>query len=156
MASNPLIALPVAALERLRFALAQGALSYGISESSLQKAVPELPAASVTHLVNLASNGWTAAQLGDLVEAIGEARDTRLRETHLFDLVISGPEHQSVPTRETAAAYREWVQGARREIILASFAIYNGKEIFLPLVERMQDCPDLKISLYLDIPRSRN
>jgi cardiolipin synthase len=156
MESNPLLALPVAALDRLRFALAEGTLSYGISEGSLKKAVPELPATCASHLVNLAGNGWSAAQLGDLVQAISEARDMRIRETHLFDLVISGPEHQSVPTRDTAAVYRELVQGARREVILASFAIYNGKEIFLPLVERMEKCPDLRITLYLDIPRSRN
>lgn len=156
MASNPLLALPVAALDRLRFALAEGTLTYGINESSLKKAVPELPADCVSHLVSLSGHGWSAAQMGELVEAIGQAREMRARETHLLDLVISGPEHSSVPTRDTAAVYRELVQGARQEIILASFAIYNGKEIFLPLVQRMQDCPNLKITLYLDIPRNRN
>jgi phosphatidylserine/phosphatidylglycerophosphate/cardiolipin synthase-like enzyme len=156
MASNPLLLLPVASLDRLRVALAGGTLSYGATASSLQKAVPELPAASVAHLVNLADSGWTAAQLGELVGAISDARETRSRETHLVDLVISGPEHPSVPTRDTAAVFRELVQGAHREIILASFAIYNGREIFLPLVERVRACPDLRITLYLDIPRGRN
>lgn len=155
MASNPLLLLPVASLDRLRFALAGGTLSYGITASSLQKAVPELPVAVGSHLVNLADSGWTAAQLGELVEAIRDARETRSRETHLVDLVISGPEHSSVPTRDTAAVFRELVQGARREIILASFAVYNGREVFLPLAERARECPDLRITLYLDVPRGR-
>lgn len=156
MASNPLLALPAAALDKLRQALAGGALSHGISESSLLKAVPGLPADCVGHLVELAATQWTPAQLGELVTAIKEARETRTREAHLFDLVISGPEHQAVPTRDTAAVYREVIQSASREILLASFAIYNGKEIFQPLVERMKEFPDLQISLYLDIPRTRN
>jgi phosphatidylserine/phosphatidylglycerophosphate/cardiolipin synthase-like enzyme len=156
MASNPLLALPDAALEKLRLTLAEGALLYGISGVSFNKAVPELPAACVSYLVNLAASGWNAPQLAELVESIRHARDSRTRETHLFDLVISGPEHPSVPTRDTAAVYRELVQGARREIILASFAIYNGKEIFQPLVDQRALYTDLNITFYLDIPRNRN
>ncbi|PAW71373.1 MAG: hypothetical protein B9S30_00940 [Verrucomicrobiia bacterium Tous-C5FEB] len=156
MASNPLLALPAASLVKLRFALSEGALAYGVSDSSLRKAVPELSPDCTAHLVNLANNGWSAAQLAELVGSIGDAREMRIRETHLLDLVISGPEHQSIPTRDTAAVFRELIQGARQEIILASYAIYNGKELFLPLAERMGECADFKARLYLDIPRNRN
>ena len=156
MASNPLLLLPVAALGRLRVALSDGGSSYCINGTTLKKALPDLPAACVAHLINLASAGWSAGQLSELVEAIREARETRIRDTHLLDLVISGPEHPLIPTRDTSAVYRELVRGARREVILASFAIYNGKEIFAPLVDRMRECPDLKAILYLDIPRIRN
>jgi phosphatidylserine/phosphatidylglycerophosphate/cardiolipin synthase-like enzyme len=156
MASNPLLVLPAAALDKLRRVLSDGALSYGINESSLKKALPELSPECISYVTGLVSDGWKSGQLADLVEAIREAREIRIRESHLLDLVISGPEHQSVPTRDTSAVYRELVQSARQEIILASFAIYNGKEIFQPLVERMRECPELKTILYLDIPRSRN
>lgn len=156
MASNPLLTLPAATLDKLRFALAEGTLAYGINGSSLNKAVPDLSAACTFHLVNLANSGWSAAQLAELVESIGAAREMRTRETHLLDLVISGPEHPSIPTRDTAAVFRELIQGARLELMLASYAIYNGKDLFPPLAERMRECPDFKTTLYLDIPRGRN
>jgi phosphatidylserine/phosphatidylglycerophosphate/cardiolipin synthase-like enzyme len=156
MASNPLLALPVAALGKLRFALSAGASSYCVNETTLKKILPDLSADCVAHLLNLVSAGWSARQLSELIEAISEAREMRIRESHLLDLVISGPEHRSIPTRDTSAVYRELIQGARREVILASYAIYNGKEIFAPLVERMRESSDLKTVIYLDIPRNRN
>ena len=156
MDSNPLLHLPAAALARLQQALAGTAGQSSVTGSSLRKFVPGLPADCVDHLVKLAECQWTPAQIGELVGTIAQARETRIRESHLLDLVISGPEHPAVPTKDTAAVYRELIQNATREIVLASFAIYNGKEIFMPLVERRKEFPNLQISLFLDIPRQRH
>ena len=156
MGSNPLIGLPPALLEKLCCELADGALSYRVSEAALAKAVPELPPEASSYLSEMAGKGWSGTQLGDFMAAILEAGASRARETHLFDLVISGPEHQAVPTRDTAAVYRELIESAESRVMLASFAIYNGREIFQPLVDRMNECPEMRIDLYLDIPRNRN
>jgi len=133
--------------------LRSGGLSGGVTVAGLRAAAPLAPASTTAYLVSLSDQGWAPKQIAFLLEQIVLARESRPRASHLLDLVLSGPEVEGVPTRRTGAVYRELVEQAESEIILASYAIHNGSDIFAPLAARMEALPDLKVTAYLDIPR---
>ena len=95
--------------------------------------------------------GWSPEQIHYLRKRLEEVP----RFSHFHDLVVSGPDCAGVPVRETAAVYRDLIESARDELIFASYAIYNGKELFQPIVARQAAVPGLRVTFYLDIPRAR-
>lgn len=94
--------------------------------------------------------GWMATQVAYLIRTL--AKD-RLERDKLWSWVISGPSQDGVPTRDTGVVYRSLVQEATREILLTSFALHRGKELFEPLYERMTAITGLKVTMVLDISR---
>lgn len=98
----------------------------------------------------LTTEGWTEEQILYLQQ--------RLRDVPRFslfhDLVLSGPTCSNVPVRETAAVYRELIETAEHELILVSYALVNGRQIFEPLAAKLRLHPELSVHLFLDISRS--
>jgi phosphatidylserine/phosphatidylglycerophosphate/cardiolipin synthase-like enzyme len=107
-------------------------------------------------VLDLGDSGWQPTQIAYLVDQIIAARKEEERLSHLLDLVISGPETSGVTMRATGAVFQELISNAENEILMASFAIYNGQSIFKPLVQRWKERPDLSVKLFLDIPRPWN
>lgn len=155
MDSNPLEGVPTTDLRRLLEMIRNQDLS-GWNHVSIRRTSPSLGDEVVSRLVNLAEQGWTATQLGQLIVASLDAHDQGLRESHLVDLVLSGPEHPGIPMRDTLAVFSELIESAEDEILIGSYAIYNGREILARLAERMTSVPTLRVSLFLDIQRDRN
>ena len=102
----------------------------------------------------LRSKGWTLDQIAYLIEQIAACREGARSAEHLFDLVLSGPEVEGVPTRDTAVVMDGLFAMAEREVILVGYAVYGGQEVFSRLAERMRDRPELDVWMCLDIPRS--
>jgi phosphatidylserine/phosphatidylglycerophosphate/cardiolipin synthase-like enzyme len=69
------------------------------------------------------------------------------------DLVWTGPETLGITNRDTAVVVRELFGSADREVLVAGFAVYQGKEVFKRLVERMSERPALVVKCFLDIHR---
>lgn len=124
-----------------------------VTRTALLRAVPSIATSSIGRFEELQAEGWSPKQIAYLINQLARARNSAQRLSHIIDLVISGPAASTVPMRSTAAVFREMVSVAEEEVILASYAIYNGKDIFQPLVERWQEVPNLKVRLYIDIPR---
>lgn len=156
MASNPLQGIPQATLDRLAVALEAGSFEHGISAIALRREIPSLEAGVASRLTSLVSEGWSINQLRQLIEATRSAFRSGVRESHLFDLVMSGPEHPAVPMRDTNAVFQEMIAEATHRILIATYTIHNGSEILRPLSDRMSSTPDLDVALYLNIPRGRD
>ena len=118
-----------------------------------------LPAASTEvcdELIRLASEEkWTSSQIAYLLESIRSSKTDYATFSHLFDLVLSGPATNAVRTRDTQAVYAELIESAKEEVILASYAIYNGQELFAPLIKKHETIENFRTRIYLDIPRRR-
>ena len=84
-----------------------------------------------------------------------EGKSVPMRLGDLTSVVISGPSHPATHLRDTSAVFRELIETTQEELILVSYALHNGKEIFEPLVARQKLHPDLAIHLMLDIPRTK-
>jgi PLD-like domain len=151
--THTLHSLPTGPLRILATKLRSGSLSSGLSRFGLQQVAGPDAVALETELRALQSEGMTPPQLGLLVQAIVDARDRQPDAGSLFDLVLSGPEVPGVPTSDTEAVMHRLALQASRELIMVGYAVHDGKRIFKPVAERMQQTPELQVTLCLDISR---
>lgn len=155
MSSNPLSELDPQSLKMLSHSLRYGSLAYNVSKESLQKALPSIPETVSELMIDLASQqGWQTSQLAYFIDSLHDAKISTTNFSHLLELVLSGPKTSAVHTRDTQAVYNELIETAKNEVLLASYAIYNGKQIFTPLIEKHHANEGFKTSIFLDIPRS--
>lgn len=68
-------------------------------------------------------------------------------------LVVTGPNVNGAEILKTGSRFLEIVQHAKRELILATFALYQGDQILSPVHDAMKRNPDLQVILVLNIPR---
>jgi phosphatidylserine/phosphatidylglycerophosphate/cardiolipin synthase-like enzyme len=143
-------------LRALAASLRQGPLATGLTDNTLH----QIAGANAEHLriflETLLCDGWPRSALSRLALEIAEAREQRGDPSLLFELVLSGPDAPGVPTQDTAATMRALIQDAREEILLIGYAVHNARSLFLPLAERMEHIPSLRVELYLDISRTYN
>ena len=149
-------AVPGATLLKLADALEHGNLSQGVTRTALGRELSNGNPIAIDRLLGLSEAGWSSGHMAYLMRQIAGARKEEHRVSQLLDLVISGPDLPGVVMRATGSVFQEMVARAEEEVLMASFAIYNGRSIFSPLVERWRECPNLSVKLFLDIPRPKN
>ena len=101
----------------------------------------------------LADEGMQPGHIAVVAEGILAARATRPVADDAVELVWTGPEAAGVANRDTAVVVRELFAQATESIIVSGFAVYQGREVFRGLAERMAACPGLLARLYLDVHR---
>jgi len=148
--------LPSAALVELAASLRDGDLSIGIAGHAVQQiAGSSATEGVVSALRQLHDGGWSSAQIGDLIEAIIEARCDASSVESQFDLVLTGPDVTGIPTRDTLAVMHTLIEEADNEVILVGYAIYDGKKMFHRLAERVSKHPELTVWFCVNIQRGR-
>lgn len=103
----------------------------------------------------LAFEGMSVRHLALVLETIVSTRDQKNTPDDLVELVWTGPEPDGVSNRDTGVVVRELFATAVAEVLIAGFAVYQGKAIFQLLAERMHQLPNLRVQLFLDIHRPR-
>lgn len=68
-----------------------------------------------------------------------------------IDLVWSGPDLKGTNNQDTGTVVRTMFRNAKQEVVLAGYAVYAGREIFAELGKRMNENPQLRVTLLLDI-----
>lgn len=153
MSSSAFNALSLSSLQALAQALRDGSLSRTISYHPIAQ-IAGIHADSTHKTINeLLNQGMTPRQIGLLVGAIVDTRKTNPDPSLVFELVLSGPSLPRIPTRQTAAVVRTLFSEAEQEVLVVGFVVYNGREIFAPLHERMLAFPELSVSLFFDVAR---
>ena len=71
------------------------------------------------------------------------------------DLVWSGPEVPGVHARDTRRVYEELLGSAERSVWASTYAFFDGPKAFEVLVRRMDERPELRVSLLLNIQRKK-
>jgi hypothetical protein len=153
---EPLLRLPVRALESLAASLTDGLLSEAITLHGVEQAAGADAAAVAACLREFVADGFAPRHLAAVVCGIAAAAERAPKPTSLFDLVLSGPDLPGVPTADTAAVMRTLVGRAAREVILVGYAVHDGRRIFEPLARRMEEVPGLAVTVCLDIQRAWN
>jgi len=90
-----------------------------------------------------------------VAEAIVMARAARPAADDAVELVWTGPEAGETANRDTAVVVRELFSQATESVLVAGFAVYQGRTVFRGLAERMAAYPSLRVRLYLDVHRGR-
>ena len=147
---NPLISLPQSNLETLRSGLAHGSLKYEISHGSLIQngAPPDVASAILSHVEE---HHQTAETIIAIIDTIISSRNhaEELSQT----LVVTGPEASHSVNLKTESRFIQLVQHAKKELMLATFALYQGDKILEPIHEAMEQNSDLRVILIVNIPR---
>ena len=151
MDSKCLIELSLTDLEKLKNSFSTGALYQCVNATTLSQTVPSISKACISLLMDYSQQGWSPTQLHTLVESIINTKEHD--KESLSDLVLSGPKHPQIPTRDTFSVYLDLIKSAKKSALLASYAVYNGKELFKHLAEKLVEIENFQVQLFLDIPR---
>jgi phosphatidylserine/phosphatidylglycerophosphate/cardiolipin synthase-like enzyme len=111
--------------------------------------------ALTAELVRLSSEGMVPAHMALLLDVAADAAEARMDNSGSAELVWTGPEAAGSHSRDTAVVVQELFAHAQHHVLVSSFVVQNGKEIFKPLAARMDEVPELKVQLFLHVARDR-
>jgi len=94
-----------------------------------------------------------AAHLAYALRLALEERQAGQQATDRLELVWSGPEVRGAASRDTGVVVRELFAAAQRSVLVAGFAVEQGRAIFRVLAERMDACPDIAVRMFLNVAR---
>jgi putative cardiolipin synthase len=90
-----------------------------------------------------------------IVRLLREQR-TRLAKAHPApELILTGPEAEGIPTRDTRAVVRELFETARRSILIVGYTFHRSGPIFEPLAGRMAGNSELKVRIVVNVHPQR-
>jgi phosphatidylserine/phosphatidylglycerophosphate/cardiolipin synthase-like enzyme len=134
-------------LQSLAASLRDGQLSHALNGRAIDQ-IAGASAGKVRSLFEkLVNEGFTASQLGRVVEAVHGSRLAIPDPSLVFELVLTGPEVHGVPTQDTAAVLRTLFEQATQEVIVTSYAFAGATSLLQPLHERMRLIPDLRVTI---------
>src|SRR5690606_19762623 len=102
----------------------------------------------------LADKGFSAAQLALLIDVLVRDRASRHSRDERIELVTTGPESYAVMNRDTGVVVRDLFAGAEQSVLVVGYAVFQGRAVFEALADRMRDCPELFVRLFLDVRRN--
>jgi len=150
---NPLLSLSDSSLAGLAQSLRQGALARTLSSRTIEQITGSNAVLTTRYLEDLTLTGMKSEHIAHVVDAILQTRRQLGDSALLYDLVLSGPQVDGVPTADTAAVVQTLISEAKDEILLVGYAIHNGKKLFEPVMVRMRDDSALKVIFCLNIGR---
>jgi len=91
--------------------------------------------------------------LAYVLRALADERSSKLSAERQVELVWSGPEIPGAESRDTAVLVRELFSTAERSVLVAGFAVAQGKTIFQAAADRMRALPEMRVRMFLNVPR---
>lgn len=143
---NPFVRLPQSNLESLRNGFASGPLKYEATQGALiSSGAPSHEAEELLSFIKDRdhSSVTVVAMLDAILEARQFTKDVSLTQT----LVITGPITAQTENLKTGARFIQVVEHAKKELMLATFALYQGDKILEPIHEAMTRVPGGKFFL---------
>lgn len=143
-----------AALTALAGELSAGRLQGAVSAAIAARHVPLAEAEATAHgLEALAGEGLRPAQMAMVLRLLVHERQETQRARDRVELVWSGPEQPGSATRDTAIVVRELFARAEQSVLVTTFAIHQGQQVFEGLARRMTECPGLRVRFVVNIAR---
>jgi len=148
-----LLDLETSTLEALAAAAQRGELDTPTT-LNLQPYIPAPLRDEVVAEINAArAQGLTSPGLVMLLTTLVRDRERRAVSHPRVDLVWSGPDLAGDFTRDTRVVVHELFRKARKRVIVSTYALHQGQDLFAPLHKAMTAHPDMKVTLFLDIAR---
>jgi phosphatidylserine/phosphatidylglycerophosphate/cardiolipin synthase-like enzyme len=153
MSGAPFAGIEPETLETLADAIRTRRLVSPFGVLGVQRIVPAANAGPVaTDLAALEEMGLPPDALAILLSALAvERRHVAATRDHV-EVVVTGPDLDG-NARDTAVVVRELFAEARRSVLVVGFALYQGKQVFKTLADRLDAQPDLDVRFCLNIER---
>ncbi|MDF1555572.1 MAG: DISARM system phospholipase D-like protein DrmC [Deferrisomatales bacterium] len=148
---NALLDLPPHLRKRLSRALATGSLPLDATETALRATtgIDDSDGSVLGAIQALGRRGLDGPGTAVLLETLEEV----LARQRKPDLVWSGPKAPGVAVRDTRQVVEELIRGATRSLWMSSFVYFDGPRTFAALAKRMEEVPELRVRLLLNIQR---
>lgn len=150
-----LLELPPHLRKRLASALDAGLLAAPYSEvatkTALSGGTEEQVLAATRSLGKLGEIGVVGRAAAAWLRAAEQVESRRPRT----DLVWTGPEVPGLHARDTRRVYEELLGTAERSVWASSYAYFDGPKAFEILARRMDERPELEVTILLNIQRRK-
>jgi phosphatidylserine/phosphatidylglycerophosphate/cardiolipin synthase-like enzyme len=142
-------------LRGIAAALRAGRLASPLSELAIAPYLGRAGATAAPILVNLLDEGVSSEHLAYFLDLLASDREFRDDNRAGVDLVTTGPESDRSQTRDTRIVVRELFRRAEHSVVIAGYAVYQGRDVFQALAQRMEERPELSVRMFLDVQRPR-
>jgi phosphatidylserine/phosphatidylglycerophosphate/cardiolipin synthase-like enzyme len=150
---NALVQLSKSNLELLRAGFAHGSLKYAVTrEGLIQNGAPADVADALAKFIS--DREFSAEIMVAVIDAVLATRAHSQNVALSQTLVITGPDVPHSETLRTGSRFLQVVEHAKRELMLATFALYRGDQILEPIHQAMIRNPELRVTLILNISRT--
>ncbi|MBI3269057.1 MAG: phospholipase [Planctomycetes bacterium] len=152
---SPLHGLSNAALVGLARALEAAQLAAPITSLSIAPWVPAGPLREATadEFQRLLAAGMQPSHLAYALRLLCTERVATERAQGRVELVWTGPEPDGAANRDTRVVVDDLFRAARRRVVVSTFVVYQGRDLFRTLAQRMDEVPDLRASIFVNVPR---
>jgi phosphatidylserine/phosphatidylglycerophosphate/cardiolipin synthase-like enzyme len=151
-----LFELPTSSLESLETSLRGGALRNGVNPIAARQIIGEQREDIIDWLRLRQEAGIEAERTAELVGTVLVARERLPWPERLVDLIVSGPELDGLPSRETLPTILSLVEQATSEIFVIDYTIHGAQSFFERIADAMARVPDMRVTFCLDVQRGRN
>jgi phosphatidylserine/phosphatidylglycerophosphate/cardiolipin synthase-like enzyme len=154
-AGAALAMLGEADLRALAAAIRSRRLGPPFGMTAVQRITGASTAAAVSEaLVCLSLEGCSQEALASCLEMLADSAAVRPSVEEHVQLVMTGPEGVACH-RDTAVVVEDLFRRAETSILVAGYAVYQGKQVFQELGRRMEELPDLQVRVFLNVARKR-
>ena len=151
---DELLQLADSDLRELAAVLRARRLAAPFTAMSVQRLIASPAAGDVAgELQRLADQGFQAEQMAAMLDLLVRDRCRRPKVEDVLDLVTTGPDVPGMTNRDTGVVVRELFARAQRSVLVAGYAVYQGREVFRALADRMAERPELNVRMFLDVQR---
>ena len=152
---SSLARLGEADLRALAAAIRSRRLGPPFGMTAVQRITGASTAAAVAEsLVCLSLEGCSQLALASCLEMLADAAAVRSSVEEHVQLVMTGPEGFACH-RDTAVVVDDLFRRAESSVLVAGYAVYQGKQVFQELGRRMEEVPDLQVRVFLNVARKR-
>lgn len=152
---DALASLSAGELRALATALSAGRLTPPLSQLALAPYLGHDAATAAPILIKLTGEGLSAEHLAFFLSTLASEREVHQRIDTSVELVSTGPEANGYPARDTRIVVRELFRQAEHSVLVAGYAVYQGRDVFQALAEQMDARPEMGVRMFLDVQRSR-
>lgn len=152
---SPLQKLSSSDLRALAEAIRSGRLDPPFTPVSVQRYLPGPDTGIVASELQQFIVSTNSESLALFLEVLADDRINRSQPEDVIDLVSTGPEAPGTANRDTSVVVRELFSQAKDYVLVAGYAVYQGRDVFRALAERMDKLPSLNVRMYLDVQRKQ-
>jgi phosphatidylserine/phosphatidylglycerophosphate/cardiolipin synthase-like enzyme len=114
---------------------------------------PTQAAVLASQLSTYDEQGFDPRHLALLCLAVLEDRSRRAGIGEFVDLVATSPLDVPDACRDTSAVVQSLFAAAEQSVDVVGYAIFQGREVFRILADRMHEVPELQVRMFLNVVR---
>ncbi len=138
-------------LEHLADALESGRVGGSPSGASLSWVPGDRRAAAAASLRSLSDDGMAPRHVARLLRELAAERERLTRARDDIALVWSGPELPGSAGRDTAPVVESLFAAAEESVLIATYAVHDGRKVFATLAARMEALASLRVRMFLHV-----